>query len=229
VKYTEIAFYDDGTSGESAQYIANTAEACTTQLELDFCEEYDRKPIPVKFYADKSQIPASAIVIPWSGAMDVSGAIAYHTENGGKVTGLVCAPLARQNGQEPSIAASHEVLETMKDMFCNGSTQAANGNIIDDEVGDPVQDRSYGVPVADGSVMQVSDFVTSAWHDPQSAGEKYSHTDALPGPHTKTDGGYYQFVDPSGQRQQLGERAPWRAPSLRGARREALHAARQAA
>ena len=228
MKYTEIAFYDDGTSGESADYIRRTAEAITTAVLLDFAPEHNIKPVPVKYYADKAQVPASAAVVPWSGSMDVAGAIAYHTENGGKVTGLVCAPIARQNGQEPSVAACHEVFELLRDPFCNESTTSADGKIVDKEVSDPVQDRTYQGQADDGTPVTLSDFVYAAWHDPQSVGEKYSHTDALTAPHTKTELGYYQYVDANGQRQQLGMRAEWRAPSLRGAQREALHAARQA-
>lgn len=215
-KVTEFAFVDDGTSGETAAYIANAAEACSLQLELHAGPEYARLPVPVKSYADRALVPDTAAVFVWTSTLDVPNAIAYHTEQDGRCKGIIDAPLARQNGQEPSIAASHEILESFCDIYCNKSAQAPDGKILDFEVCDPVQDRFYGQRIGDNSLVQVSDFVTGAWSDPQSTAGPYSITDALPGPFTKTDGGYYQYVDATGQRQQLGMRASWRAASVRG-------------
>jgi hypothetical protein len=77
--------------------------------------------------------------------------------------------------------------------------------------------------------MKVSNFVFGAWSDPQSTSGPYDQMGVPTTPFSKTDGGYVQYVDPTGQRQQYGMRAEWRSPSVRGAKREALHAARHEA
>jgi hypothetical protein len=211
VKCTEIAFVNEDPDVKD-QDVKDYAEACGLQLKLHVAPEYDRTAVPVKFYASRAEVPATSALLPFlpQSAMDDPNAIAYHTSKDDRIMGIVCAALAVANGMDPGVAASHEVCELFKDPCCNATTWSADGRGLDDEICDGVQDGTYPITIGSGRVMNVSNFVTGAWHDPQDAQGPYDFNGTLTAPHSKTPGGYLDYVDGKGQRQQEGMMPAWR-------------------
>lgn len=219
---TEIAVITEDPDVSAAD-AKDYAEACDLQIRDHVAPEYSRIPVPVRFYKTRAEVPATAALIPFlpQSAMDTPDAIAYHTEKDDRIVGIVCAALARANGMDPCVALSHEICEPFKDPCCNASTQGSDGNLYDDEICDGVQDLTYAVTLASGRVCQVSNYVTAAWHDPQDKQGPYDRNGVLTSPHSKTSGGYLQYVDSTGKRRQFGMKPAWRERcSVRGFKRE---------
>jgi hypothetical protein len=197
--------------------------ACTLQLQQHAAVAWSRIPLVVQLFPSRSAVPNDAALFVLADSIDAPGAEAYHTESSDRVTGIVDCALAQQDGVSPSVDLSHEVLEAFFDPFVNAGVSDGNGSTFDLEVCDGVQDRSYAIPLGDGTSVDVSDFVLPAWCDPQSSTGPYSWLDSLAGPFTKTTGGYLVYVDAHGLQQQLGKKPARRARSLRAKRRKSLH------
>lgn len=113
---------------------------------------------------------------------DQAGVLGWHSEGpDADVYGRVFAQPVLANGGNAltnhlSVCSvlSHEVLETLGDPACDAWRQRADGTLIAQEVGDPVEGDSYEVtievlPGGPSVTGTVSDFVLPSWFDPNAA------------------------------------------------------------
>jgi hypothetical protein len=157
---------------------------------------------------------------------NVPDALAYHTEEGGKVDGFVLTRAILTNGgvplcdpkkplTTPTVASAlfHELAEAFVDPTVNIWWQDQNGIFYSAEICDPVQGNNVlvdvtladtdaaGAKTGPSRVCQValSDFVYPAWRDSEAADDgstQMNFTDTLKAPFTLDHGGYFVKYDP---------------------------------
>jgi hypothetical protein len=209
------------TGHVSSDQASQIVQACSVQLLTQAAPMWERGGVPAKLYASRGDVPADGSLIVVADSIDVPEALAYHTEAGDRIVGLVDAALILSSGgdvmaSENSIssALSHELLEALIDPYVNASWQDSAGNRYDAEICDGVQDQSYSV-----QGVAVSDFVLPSWADPQDSVGPFDIMGRLASPFSKTTGGYLMYTDPNGGNHQLGRRPPHRIGTMRAARR----------
>lgn len=141
---------------------------------------------------------------------DQADALAYHTEEEGKIEGFVFAKTIIENGgvvlhldaTTTTVASAlfHEVAEALVDAFCNEWWTAANGTFYAAEVCDPVESNNVIVSLVDGTKVALSDFVFPAWRDTQAAaGSQFNYNNTLKAPFQLEKGGYSITIDKHGK------------------------------
>jgi hypothetical protein len=208
-------------SNADAQTMTSAADY---QVHYHFASAWLMQTVPVIFTTDKSKIPSDAWVISLLDDPDQADALGYHEEQTtGSVDGKVFARPELDNGSKAlsgqyavSSTLSHEVLELLVDPNTNqwclaGQEQDGSAVFIAKEVCDPVESQFYNVTIK-GQKVNVSNFVTPAWFDPQApSGAKMDILKQLSKPFTMAKGGYFVYWDKTGQQQQFGEHVPdWR-------------------
>ena len=141
--------------------------------------------------------PAGAVKAYFLPNADVAGALGYHdvdpqgdpyirvfTE-----TVLAAGGTALSGAVSISVCASHEMCEAVYDPSCTGTATDAKGQVWALETADPVESLFYPVTCADGTVVDVSDFVLPAFFDPAGVGP-FDHLGHLTEPFTIATGGY---------------------------------------
>lgn len=205
--------------------------ACNTFME-QLANAWGLPKPDVRFAATGWKPPAGAWLFHLIGEdANVPGALAYHTEEGGKVDGYVLTKTILDNGgvplydatnplTTPTVASAlfHELAEAMLDPTCNGWWMDSAGSFYAAEVCDPVQGNNVLIKVPElvGAKrvfpVALSDFVFPAWRDPQAAvSVRKNFCDTIRQPFALTHGGYYVKYDPSsgkGPQQVFGERVP---------------------
>lgn len=168
--------------------------------------------------------------------LDDAEALAYHTTVAGNPVLKVGRDVILQNGgsyvdgpNSISAAASHEVLETIADAFCDfysippealaKSYAKSNGNaavMVALEVCDPVQGDAYAIAaskVAGAPSVSVSNFVTPEWFRDGASVVGFDHLGVLDVPGELAPGGYVAFDDGS---QIFGKSVPaWKREQVR--------------
>lgn len=168
--------------------------------------DYDSKSIPkvdlqLRFVADDANVP---------------GALGFHDEQSdAPYAELLINPVISNGGgvldggsSNCSLASVffHELAESVCDLYCNSWVLMPNGTFLAFEVADPVEGNLVAVQCADGTVVQLSDFVYPRYFDAQAAPTTFSSTQDQPkfsylgtiaAPLTMTAGGYQIIFDPS--------------------------------
>lgn len=138
-----------------------------------------------------------------------AGALGWHTvDNHNRPYGIVPVKTNIDAGYDPIPTISHELLEMMGDLYIGygayadwpaGSNKQAWMAL---ELCDPVEDLTYPITLANGAVVNVSNFVFWPWFEPTSTpGARYDFMKALSAPLTITHGGYASYFQ-NGQWQQ---------------------------
>lgn len=127
---------------------------------------------------------------------DQAGALGYHDlTDRGRPQGLVFARTDRENGLQPSVTASHELLEMLGDPYLNlTALDPQSRRLYAYEVADPVEADGLGYEI-DG--VLVSDFVLPRYFDPQAdgAGRPLDYRGFLTRPFALAPGGYMSYLD----------------------------------
>lgn len=102
------------------------------------------------------------------------------------------------HGQSLANVLMHEAAETAIDtsagLWATGPILDVANNIsyelVADEISDPVQDRSFPIPLPDGSKVDGANFILPPWFIAESKGEQYDYLNVLKAPLTLDAGGY---------------------------------------
>lgn len=186
-----IAVYVTPDAGVTPAEVEAACVGFDAQLREDVCPAWARLPVGVRFYADAKAIPKGTPAIQIARVCDDAEALAYHTESAsGAISGLVGVETCKADGVDWRSAASHEIVETTIDPFCNmfALTGDESGEAISDEPCDAVEDGSY-----QKHGVAVSNFVLPAWLDIEGEAP-FDFMGKLSAPMTKTAGGYYETL-----------------------------------
>lgn len=144
-------------------------------------------------------------VLTFKKALRVSGALGFHTESSGVDYAEALPPAVRPPDQPiDGTTASHEVIETFGDPSCNAYVRGPSGRRLARELADPVEADDYTISVRIGPETRqviVSNFVLPAWFDGTSG--PFDFLKLLDGPEKMTSGGYFEYLDGSGNSQQI--------------------------
>jgi hypothetical protein len=196
----------DGTSLSPA-VLAHIAEAVAAQMNGEFAAEYGGD-VAIRVASSSTDVQPGELAYSFEPTLpDAPGASAYHIDNGGEPAAYcavtTCESLLGANGVAQDV--SHEICESQGDPGCNRLLDDTVGEVHADEKCDAVEVQCYPKVCADGTAVQVSNFLLSAWGIPDASGPYDYMTQAgLPGavaPSTPMatangDGGNYQIVAP---------------------------------
>jgi hypothetical protein len=167
----------------TTEWLAKVAAALTVQLQRDFCPDWGLASWTCT--TDSAQPGPRVTLFDDS---DQAGALGYHAlDPQGNPYGKVFA--LDQSLDGISVTTSHEVLELVGDQSAAGFELGADGKARAREACDACEDITYSI-----DAVAVSDFVTPAWFLDGSAGP-WTHCNALPGPQTRTAGGYVILLE----------------------------------
>lgn len=187
----KVALVDETSDGVPAADLQQIAAALQQQVDNDFAPVWGVRA-DISVLAAHAAAPRGTWPIKIIDSLPGAGGV--HLDDQGQ-------PYAEAvNGQQLSIAISHELLEMLVDPWGNRFTQAADiepgsgGRLVFYlvEVGDPCEVYGYSV-----NGVQVSDFILPSFYDPQAAGP-VDFLGRLPGPLPQTvpAGCYISWIDP---------------------------------
>lgn len=117
---------------------------------------------------------------------DIADALGYHDlDPNGQPYGRVFATPARDAKVSLSSVISHEVVEAIVDPYANLWADTFHGTSYAFEACDPVESDSYMI-----NGVEVSNFVTRAWFDPNEPVGPFDHMHKLTAPLSMSSGGY---------------------------------------
>lgn len=194
----------------SADVLSHIVEAVSSQANGEFAAEWGA-PATLRVGANVNDIqPGEWAYAFVSQLPNAPTASAYHDINDNGVPYALCAVTTCGSLYGPdgvSVDASHEILETAGD---EGANQFANDNkglMHAFEMCDAVEIQTYGKTCADGTVVQVSNWLLRDWFIP-GAGAPYAYMSrenlpgnvSPPGPLETApgNGGNYQIVSKAG-------------------------------
>jgi hypothetical protein len=144
-------------------------------------------------------------VLTFRTKLRVGGALGFHTETSGLVYAEALPPAVRPPGEGiDGTTASHEVVETFGDPSCNAYLPGPSGRRLARELADAVEADAYPIAVRIGPEtrqVMVSNFVLPAWFS--GGAGPYDFLQRLKAPETMTAGGYFEYLDGSGDSQQV--------------------------
>ncbi len=202
--------------------------AIQKQMTWHVAPAWNEKAPSIKFYTDKTKIPATSWVVNMLDNSTEAGALGYHSEDSGLIDAFIFAKPVLDNGgvvlhdpknnQNVSVASvlSHEVCEMFGDPVANfwaDGPAITQGNEYALELCDPVENDSYDIALTDGSLVSVSNFILPAWFDPQAKlnSEPFDYLKKLSKPFSMTKGGYMIVRKAGREAQVFGEHMPaWR-------------------
>jgi hypothetical protein len=162
-----IAIINQSTVLTDAQ-VAPMVAALQTQVSRDFAPIWGIDA-QLQFVGQGQQPAVGAWQLVVLDDSDQAGALGYHEVQGDLPYGLAFAKSDIEDGLQPSVTVSHELLEMLLDPWIfsvvlldhGGGTVFGNGGVmLAEEVCDAVEADNYGYQI-DG--VLVSDFVTPAW------------------------------------------------------------------
>lgn len=173
------------------------------------------------FVAAKDPAPKDAWLLAILDTSDQASALGYHDlTKTGQPLGKAFAKSDLDNGYQPSVTISHELLELLADPFLGVAEQTGN-RFYAREVCDPPEADEFGYRIGD---VLVSDFVTPAWFKPAHVHGPYDYRNLIKKPLGLLKGGYLQYLEVgagSGWKQVTADVAPKAAHRARhGSRRE---------
>jgi hypothetical protein len=227
---TNAGLTHDGARLSSA-VLRHIAEAVQDQVNKEFAAEWGAQAT-LRVGANPNDIQPGEWAYGFVDSLpDAPTASAYHDINNNGVPFALCAvktcgSLLGPNGV--SVDVSHEILETAGDEGANWFANDNHGLLHAVEMCDAVEVQTYGKTCADGTVVQVSNWLLRSWFIPGAAGPyEYMSSANLPGAvpppgplHTAPgQGGNYQIVSRWG-----GDRQVFAAARhLIGTRRKGMH------
>ncbi len=145
-------------------------------------------------------------VLTFKNKLELANALGFHTENSGIDYAEALPPAMPATGQPlDGTTASHEVVETFGDPSCNAYVTGPSGRRLARELADPVESDAYPIDVRIGPEtrqVMVSNFVFPSWFN-GAAGGPYDYLKHLDAPEAMTPGGYFEYLDGSGNSQQV--------------------------
>lgn len=162
-----IAVVNESTVLADAQ-VAEMTAALQTQVSRDFAPVWGIDA-QLAFVPKGQTAPAGAWSLAVLDDSDQADALGYHEVQGVVPYGLAFARSDIEDGLQPSVTVSHELLEMLVDPWIfsvvllekAGGTVFGNGGVmLAEEVCDAVEADNFGYAI-DG--VLVSDFVTPAW------------------------------------------------------------------
>jgi len=169
--------------------VAQIAEACDRQLQEDVAAAWNiKEPFHVTTTPDASSYPFFFVdSIP-----EAPGALAYHfVQPSGVPAGKIGVKTTQATGESVSSAASHEAVELQCDIFCaSWSFSDRLRCLVATEACDPVQNESYNIKIGDGTLIEVSDFVTPYYFTEDPLGQPLDHLGSLSQTFGIAPGGY---------------------------------------
>jgi hypothetical protein len=190
----------------SQAVLSHIVEAVTAQLNGEYSDEYGGS-VQLRVGANENDIQPGEWAYGFVPTLpDAPTASAYHDINNKGVPFALCAVTTCTDLYGPngvSVDASHEILETAGDEGANQWADDTKGTLHAYEMCDAVEVQTYGKRCADGTVVQVSNWLLRSWFNPAaSAPFDYMSSVGLagavapPGPmQTATgNGGNYQIV-----------------------------------
>ncbi len=144
-------------------------------------------------------------VLTFKKKLELAGALGFHTESSGVDYAEALPPPMPAAGQPlDGTTTSHEVVETFGDPSCNAYVTGPSGRRLARELADPVESDAYPILVRIGPEtrqVMVSNFVLPSWFN--GSGGPYDYLKHLDAPETMTAGGYFEYLDGSGNSQQI--------------------------
>lgn len=144
-------------------------------------------------------------VLTFKPKLELANALGFHTENGGVDYAEALPPATPAAGQAlDGTTTSHEVVETFGDPSCNAYVTGPSGRRLARELADPVESDAYPISVRIGPEtrqVMVSNFVFPSWFNGGTG--PYDYLKHLDAPETMTPGGYFEYLDGSGNSQQV--------------------------
>jgi hypothetical protein len=144
-------------------------------------------------------------VLTFKTKLEVAGALGFHTEASGVDYAEALPPATPADGQAlDGTTTSHEVVETFGDPTCNAYVTGPSGRRLARELCDPVESDAYPISVRIGPEtrqVMVSNFVFPSWFN--SGSGPYDYLKHLDAPETMPPGGYFEYLDGSGNSQQV--------------------------
>jgi hypothetical protein len=144
-------------------------------------------------------------VLTFKRKLRVAGALGFHTETDGVDYAEALPPTPRPPGEAiDGTTTSHEVVETFGDPSCNAYVRGPSGRRLARELADPVEADAYPISVRIGPEtrqVMVSNFVLPSWF--HGGPGPYDFLKRLDLPEEMTAGGYFEYLDESGNSQQL--------------------------
>jgi hypothetical protein len=173
--------------------IERIARACNTQLQNDVARAWGiSNPLTVTARPDPRAYQFTFVdEIP-----EAPGALAYHyvDANTGMPAGKLGVKVTLDAGVTVSSTASHETVELQCDIFCaSWSYSDRLACLVATEACDPVQSQSYHIDV-DGTLVEVSNFVTPYYFTDDSLGHPLDHLKSLTQTFAIATGGYQMQV-----------------------------------
>jgi hypothetical protein len=190
--------------------VARIVEALNLQAP-DVAKAWSVGPNTHVVAASAGAAPAGAVKAYFLPNADVANALGYHAvDPQGDPYIRVFVKTVLDNGGTAlsgalsvAVCASHEAAEEAADPQCNSySGPEANGNEVAIEVADPVENNSYQVTLADGTTVDVSDFVFPSFFD-TSGVAPFDQLGLISKPFQMLPGGYEIVKDPSGNVSQV--------------------------
>lgn len=117
---------------------------------------------------------------------DVHGALSYHDLTTGEPLAKVFVNTVRQNGEELSVAASHELFEMLVDPGCNRYAMREDNALFPLEVCDAVEEGGY----IDVLNFRMSNFCLPSWFDSRTMCNVFDFLDLTRKPFQLEAGGY---------------------------------------
>ena len=210
--------------------LANFAEAVNSQVNAEFAAEWGTKAI-VRVGKNAKDIQPGEWVYGFVPTLpDAPTASAYHDIDSVGVPFALCAVTtcgSLYGADGVSVDASHEILETAGDAGANLFANDNKGWLHAMEMCDAVELQTYGKTCANGTLVQVSNWLLNDWFIPGAPGPydymsmaKLAGAVAPPGPLLTAagNGGNYQIVSKAGSAKQIFGLA--HQPHIDGTRRK---------
>lgn len=233
--------------------LASIAAAAQLALNRDYSPNCGGGDFAVRDGANSTDVqPGESVFAILPALPNAPGAIAYHDVNGNGVPVLYDAITLSYTllgpGNSLAVAITHELFETAGDAGCNLWADDGQGAEWAKERCDAVEAQSYPVPLDDGTVVYVSNFVLDAFFTANASGPydfmTLTGANANPpaGPFQTAPGGYQIKRSSGGEAQQVTGMVPvtvsvtatipfesMRRPWRHGSRRERRGVTAQAA
>jgi hypothetical protein len=171
-----IAFVNQSTAVDD-QAVLSMAQACHSQLQNEVAEAWQ---ISTPLAVTTKPSTGDYIFYFVDDIPEAPGALAYHDVDAhGIPYGKIGVKTTLGAGESVSSAASHEAVELQCDIWCASWSFSNTLNcLVATEACDPVQNDTYKIQVADGSEVEVSNFVTPKYFTPQLRGP-FDHLGSL--------------------------------------------------
>ena len=169
----------------SRAVLASIAEAVQAQVNDEFANEWGSRAT-IRVGASPNDIQTGEWAYGFEASLpEAPGASAYHDINNVGVPFALCAVTTCANLLGPngvSVDVSHEILETAGDQDANLFAYDDQHLLHAVEMCDAVEVQTYGKTCADGTVVQVSNWLLRSWFDPMGHGPyDYMSLAGLPG------------------------------------------------